>query len=207
MISKISNNRIKCIIVCTVSLIGQIIPGRFGVVFPFALGAAFVGVGLMHVGKTLRIYERQITDMKLYQILFFGALSGISILKCSYINMRSGSYPDAFILFWVNAVFASVIGLNIAKRLYNLLQDCFICKCFMSMGKNSIVYLCLNQIVILGIYGIVSRLFTRVSFSFGTILVEKIIVLVLSLAVLFLLTLMFEKTILRVMIGRFKRVN
>lgn len=205
-ISKISNNRIKWIIVCIVALVGQIIPGRFGVVFPFALGAAFVGVGLMHIGKALRVYEKQITDMKIYQILFFGALTGASILKSSYINMRSGSYPDAFILFWVNAVCASVIGLSIANKLHLLLKNSIVNKYFMSIGRNSVVYLCLNQIVISGSYKIAIRVFAYMHVSFDTIIIEKIMVLFLSLAVLFLLSLLFEKTFLRVLIGRFKRV-
>lgn len=205
-ISKISNNRIKWIIVCTISLIGQIVPGRFGLVFPFALGAALVGVGLMHIGKVLQAHKLQMMDLKIYQILFFGVLTCLCILKSGYVNMRLGSYPDAFILFWVNAVLASIIGLNIAKRIHNLLKDCFIAKYLKGIGRNSIVYLCLNQIVIISSYEIVYRVSVHMSFSFEQIYITKAIVLVVSLVVLFLLSLLFDKTILGIFIGRYNRV-
>ena len=204
-ISRIRNSSIQWIAVCTISLFGQIIPERFGLVLPFALGSAFVGVGLMHIGKTLRKYEQHIVGLKVYEILFFGLLVGFSILKSDYVNMRTGAYPDAFILFWINAVCASIIGLNIAMRFEKLLKNCIISKYFQSIGRNSIVYVCSNQVVILCGFELFRRFFASVSLPSNMVMIKNVVVLAFSLVVLFLLSLLFEKTILRVVIGRFKK--
>ncbi len=190
--------------VIVVSLIGQFVPERLGIVLPFALGSAFVGVGLMHIGKSIRPFEYQITSIKSYLVLFFSAIVCFSILRSEYVNMRTGVYPHSFLIFWVNAAAASIIGMNIAKIVKSVFKDNIICKYLQGIGRNSIVYVCLNQIVIWLCYEIMARVLPNGSIG-GLVILDKVLCLVLSLILLFLLSLIFEKTIFRVFIGRFKK--
>ena len=204
-ISRIRNKRIQWMVVCVISIIGQIVSSKFYLTLPFAMGAAFVGVGLMHIGKMLKHYEQQITDLKIYQILFFGVLIGVSIMKTGYINMRSGWYPDALLLFWTNAVFASIIGMNIAKKIEKILGNSVVNRYFKSVGRNSIVYLCLNQIIILGSKKVINYVLNIINPSFESVIIERVLALIISLTVLLLSSILFEKTFFRVLIGKIKK--
>ena len=203
LLNTIKNGRILWIVVIMISLAGQILPSLFRLNLPFALGAAMVGVGLMHIGRVLRPFDQQIVDLRIYQILLFGALVVFSIMQSDYINMRTGKYSSAFVLFWVNAIAASIIGLNVAKRFKEYLKDSIVNRYLQSIGRSSIVYVCLNQIVIMLCGKLVNKALELINVSIGITVVVRILVLILSLMVLFFLSLLFEKTFFRVFIGRF----
>lgn len=202
-VSKIENERIVWIVVIAISLTSQIIFTRFNIKLPFALNAAMVGIGLMHAGRAARKYEQMIIDLRWYQIVVFGMLAGLAIMQSDYVNMRVGTYPDVFILFWTNAISASIIGMNIAKKIKGLFKNNLINRYLQSIGRNSIVYVCLNQAVIMLSYNILHKGFVSFNIPTNNDLLITVLNLILTLAILFLLSLLFEKTILRVMIGRF----
>lgn len=147
-VSRIRNVRIVWIVVIAISLTSQIIFARFNIRLPFALNAAMLGIGLMHAGRAVRKHEQLIIELRWYQIIVFGVLIGLAIMQSDYVNMRKGTYPSVFVLFWINAISASVIGMSIAEKMKELLKDSFVNRYFQSVGRNSIVYVCLNQIVI-----------------------------------------------------------
>lgn len=202
-VSKIENERIVWIVVIAISLTSQIIFTRFDIKLPFALNAAMVGIGLMHAGRAIRKYEQMIIDLRWYQIVVFGVLTGLAIMQSDYVNMRAGTYPNVFILFWTNAISASIIGMNIAKKMKELFKDNLINCYLQSIGRNSIVYVCLNQAVIMLSYSILHKGFVSFNISTKNDLFITVLNLILTLAMLLLLSFLFEKTILRVMIGRF----
>ena len=196
-INKIANCRVKWIVVIAVALTGQLLPAYTKIMLPFALDPAFVGVGLMHIGRTLRRFESRIVGMKWYQLLFFGALTAFSIFRSDPVNMRTNVYPGAFILFWVNAVAACVVGACLANKTDLLLKNSFAGRYLRSVGRNSVIYVIFNQLTIIGCSGLLSR-----AAAFPTP-VFKALVLVLTMAILFLLSVLFEKTFFKVLIGRF----
>ena len=63
--------------------------------------------------------------------------------------MRVGAYTSNYILFWINAIAAPVIALNIAKLFKRIFRNNLVNRYLQSIGKNSIIYVCLNQIVIM----------------------------------------------------------
>ena len=204
-VSRITSKRIMRIVIITISFTGQVVFAHFNIQLPFALNAAMVGVGLMHIGRTLRPFEGQIIDLRLYQIIVFGSLTCLSIMQSGYINMRTGTYSNVFILFWVNAIAATIIGMNLAKKMKTILKDTSVNRYFQSVGRNSIVYVCLNQIVILLTSKVLKKCFSFFNISVNNTILKSGIILILSLLVLFLLSLLFKKTIFRVLIGRFRK--
>lgn len=209
LIKMIKNSSILWVIVIMISLIGQVLPAKLGIRVPFAIAPAMVGVGLMHLGRSLRPYEQCVVNLKVYLVLLFGALTALSLFQSGYVNMRTDTYPSEFILFWVNAVAASIIGLNIANILKRWFKNSIPIYYLQSVGRNAIVYVCLNQIVILLCGKMIRKGFRLLFVSFKNVFWLNAIELVTSLAVLFLLAFLFEKTIFRVFVGKYntKTIN
>ncbi|MBR3255377.1 MAG: acyltransferase family protein [Clostridia bacterium] len=202
LIDKIKFKWIKYIIIILISLLGnvavQIIPFRL----PFALDAAFVGVGLFGIGYLFKLFKESKIVNKLFNLKFYVILPLIIIniyliFTNDYINMRCGLYGN-IPLFWINAFLAFIIGINICKKLDSFLNTKI--KNFITeIGKNSIIYLCFNQIVIL-----VINIFTKnivIENDTQKYLVNSLI-MVISLILLKVLSLIMVKTKLRVLVGK-----
>lgn len=124
---------------------------------PVGDGRGFVGMGLYHVARLLHSCEKRnvfrmniLFDMNIVQILVLGFIITALIFVNGAINLRAGTYT--FIpLFWINAIGASLVGWSIARKT----DSCE--KGFLSIsarwlrcvGKDSLVYLCWNQLAIL----------------------------------------------------------
>ncbi len=180
------------------NLATKILPFRL----PWAMDAAFVGVGLYHVGYLLK----QKTDLKLLNIKFtnffiLAILVVILIFLNTPVNMRIGNYGN-ILLFWITSILASILIINISKwiekspkLLINKIK-----KILKYIGKNSIVYLLLNQFVLLAIYQITKRVF--IDNNIYVFLIVKLLTLILCLFVLYLLTELINKTKLKIFIGK-----
>ena len=102
-------------------------------------------------------------------------------------------------LFWVNAIMAILIGWNISRFIEKISIKCSILKMtslwLKNVGKNSIVYVCLNQIVIY-LYNIVAN------YILIPKMVDKIIRLILVMFILYICDLIIRNTKLKIIIGR-----
>ena len=160
---------------------------------PWALSAACVGLGLYWLGQISKKYENKlekIYNMNWFQILIVGAITTGLIFVNEYVNMREGKY--GFLpLFWINAWLSICLGISISK---------LICKTdkiewLTYIGRNSIVYVCLNQIVI----QVLCKVFSYVTMPK---MLSNLLVLILSLTVLRILSMLFMKTKLKIFIGK-----
>ncbi len=142
--------------------------------------------------------EENFLNLKLWQAVILGVVISASIMICPKINMRTGNY-GWYVPFWINALGAIIAGWNLSRYVEKLFKyDGVLEKIglwFKSIGKNSIVYLCLNQIVILVV--------TKVLYLVGIKgFISKVPVLILTMVIL----LVFEKLIcgtkLKVIIGK-----
>ena len=195
----ILNGALKTIIVVTISLIGNLANEIFPVTLPFALGASFVGIGLYYLGYLCKKYSDQtvihfIINLSWIPNIILGAVTTISIFANGYTNMRLGLY-SIIPLFWINAMLSIIVGINFAKLIYPHIQNNPIGKLLICIGRDSIVYVCLNEIVILiikeglnivGVYGVIS----------------KVLTLIIALVALFIINRIIAKSKLRVLIGR-----
>ena len=160
---------------------------------PWALSASLVGLGLYWFGEMSKKYEdklEKLLNMNWWQILVVGAVTTVLIFVNGYINMREGRYAIVP-LFWTNALLSVCVGISISKMICKTGKI----KWLTSVGRNSIVYVCLNQIVIRVLYKAFSYIQMPTS-------VSHLLVLVFSLIVLYWLTELLTRTKLNVFIGK-----
>ena len=181
---------ILCVIGC---LENKLFPFRL----PLSLGAALVGVGLIQVGCIFRDnnkIKKLLSEIKFPYILLLGLLTLVLIFINGPVNMREGNY--SFIpLFWSNAISSIIICLNISA---------FLDKHFFQpvdnilgyIGRNSIVYLCLNQITILFLSSFIEKIIIQVVDVYEIITI-KIIELIFVLLILWVITEVFNHTKLK----------
>ena len=181
-------------------IFGMIAPKFLPFRLPWALDAAFVGIGFFHVARIVKgTKAERLLDLKLWQSLVLGVVISISIMIFPNINMRTGSY-GWYLPFWINALGSIVVGWNLVKCIEQGLQHSVLLKkisqWLKGIGKNSIAYLCLNQIVILSLMILMNMIGI-------TGLLSKILILILTMAMLFGLEKLICNTRLKVLIGRF----
>lgn len=184
--------------VIVISIFGMIatliIPFRL----PWGIDAGCVGVGLFHIGRLWRGSKlEKFLNIKAWQTLLLGIVVSISIMLSPYVNMRSASY-NGYPLFWINAVVAIVVGWNLSRYIYEWLKRIGwhrFSQWLRNIGKNSIIYLCLNQICIL----VTTRVLDYLNLS---VIAEKFIVFALVMVGLFILEKIICNTRLKVFIGK-----
>lgn len=185
--------------IAVIVIIGMLAPTVLPFRLPWALDASFVGIGFFHVARACRgTNAEKFLNLKLWQALIVGLVISASIMICPKINMRTGNY-GWYVPFWINALGAIIAGWNLSRYVEKLFKyDGVLEKIglwFKGIGKNSIVYLCLNQIVILAV--------TKVLYLVGIKgFIAKVPVLTLTMVIL----LVFEKLIcgtkLKIIIGK-----
>ena len=110
------------------------------------------------------------------------------------INMREGRY-SIIPLFWVNATLATIIGLIISKVWVENFKVRYFNRYVCSVGKESIVYLCLNQIVIFILNGV---------FDHFTIpyVIKQPLLLIFSLIILYAICRIVFNSTFKIFFGR-----
>lgn len=198
----ISDNRLKAVLVIILSLFGNFAPKLLPFRLPYALDVSFVGIGLFHIAYILKQHmeNKYIEKMfKLNKAIWFisAVLITALIFVNGYVNMRTGLYA-IILLFWINAIGACIVGINLSEYLAEIKingRTLAIFSVIKRIGKNSIVYLCLNQIVLIWIRNIIEPLGIPRGFL-------QIAILILGLIVLYGCDLLINGTKLRVVIGK-----
>ena len=171
----------------------QVLPNSL----PWALSAAFVGLGLYWLGnETAKNQDKlkAVLNMPLLLCIILGILEAKLILFNGYINMREGTY--AFVpLFWVNAILSILIGISVSKKVENAIRGTIMASWLISIGRESIVYLCCNQLVIKVVTAIFGHFMALSAVGNG-------IVLVVSMMVLYMLSVLLTKTKLKIIVGK-----
>lgn len=180
-------------------LIGMFAPRLLPFRLPWAMDAAFVGIGFFHIARNVKKTKaEQLLHLKLWQALLIGVVISASIMVCPKINMRTGNY-GWYIPFWINALGAIIAGWNIAIYAEKFCDKALLLKKIGSwlkgIGRNSIVYLCFNQLVILAM----TELLSVISIH-G--IIAKILILIMTMAILFCLEKLICNTKLKVLIGK-----
>ena len=145
----IQNKVILNIIIVMIFLVGCTLSAFLPYNLPWGMHAAFVGIGFIHIGRLLRKKKcNKILNLKIYELIIVCIMAGILIFKNGYVNMRLGEYSN-IALFWISSTLAIISLWNIAKKIEIVLCKCQPILCwFVSVGRNSITYLCLNQLFI-----------------------------------------------------------
>ncbi len=194
----IKNSVLKHCIIIVLSLFGNCIQYIFSRQLPWALGASLVGLGLFHIGKLIHKYEKTkivAFCLNLSPILFIivGGMVILLIFLNGLVNMRTDSYA-IIPLFWINAVTATVLGMNLSKKIVNV-RKALVVRYIMNVGKHSIVYVCLNQWVI----SVVTLLLDNFTLP---LILHKIITLMLVMLILEIFVYIICNTKLKKIIGK-----
>ena len=179
----------KSISVIFIFLIYYLFRKNTNIIFPLALGPAISGLALYHIGFKLK---EKILNINIILLILLTIINCILIFKNGYVNMRMEIYANV-LLFFINSILSSIILIDFSKKLEKILNNNFISKYLQSIGKDSIIYVCLNQIVILFITSLVKYM----NFPLGNYLI-----LILSLIILYILTILITKTKLKFLIGK-----
>ncbi len=189
---------LKTIIVMAIAFFGNFANSILPFTLPYALGASFVGIGLYYLGYLCKKYrERSIFcffNMSWIPNILLGVITIVLIFMNGYINMRTGTYA-IIPLFWINAMLSIIVGINFARLIYQYIQNNYIGNWLTGIGRDSIVYVCLNQVVIL----IVNRGLNVIGLS---PLLSKIAALIITLFVLWAADKIIVNTKLKILIGK-----
>lgn len=180
------------ILIPPISVLGCLLVTIWDIMLPWSLNAALVGLGFYYLGDLLK----KAKNSRVYKLLFYSAwIIPLSILNVGlifvngYVNMRTGRY-SIVPLFWINAILSSCILLSLSELFSIKIKS----KWLLSIGKNSIVYLCLNQLVIT----VTKRALGIINTSLSN---NSIIVLFVSMPVLFFLAKFISGSKIRFIIG------
>lgn len=178
--------------------------GYYGITLPFSIAPAMVGVGLIHIGKTIRMNKESrlwvfLSDLKIYHIILLSIILLVSVFINGWVDMRTGKYC-ILPLTIINALGFSLVMLNVSRLLFFALGKNKGMKMFSDVGKNSIIYLCMNQLVIAVSEKVIS--YTNIN---G--ILEKISIIVSVFFALKICELLFMKTPLKIIFGKFEIIK
>ena len=135
------DNKIKTSLIILLSLCGCIIPYYFRL--PLALDTSFMGIGLYHIGV---LSKKIMNDDNFKKSIICIIIGSIFTFVNGYINVREGIYSNILLYYFVASIMT--YGLyGLAYKLNHL--NCKIIKEFKFIGRNSLVYVCLNQLILL----------------------------------------------------------
>lgn len=108
----------KKYLIIILALVGSFIDRVLQYQLPWALSAAFVGVGLYWCGSYVRENEmklKTVLNLRCWQIIIVGIVTFFSIFINGYVNMREGKY-GFFPIFWMNAILSCFVGISLSKK-------------------------------------------------------------------------------------------
>lgn len=185
---------LRAVVVCLL-----FVAGLFQIYLPFRLpwqmGVAPFAVLFVEAGRWLKIILPKIKFDKMraiWKILLWLVVFGIeSFLICvnGYVNVRTGTYA-IFPLTIFNVVLMTVLLLKFAEKLEKMSSKVFVLatRYFSEIGKDSIIYLCFNEIII--------RLLDLVfgaNFDAVKELLIKVLILIITMIAIRLLKILIKK--------------
>ncbi|MBN1036872.1 MULTISPECIES: acyltransferase family protein [Clostridium] len=206
IIQRVIRNRIYfCILIVLFSITGTFYKKIFSFRLPWAIDTAFVALGFYYIGYEFKRNKHKkvisyLLNMPI-NIIIFGFIANLILCFINgYVNLRTLNYSYAP-LFWINAIIAILVYLNISRRLERIKIKFIIriCNYLKYIGKNSLIYLCLNQLVIL----FLSKIINISNCGALVLLIGHLIILIITLILLFLASELITKNKLKFIIGKF----
>ena len=184
---KIKKDTMLAGIVAIIALFGCIFTSVFEIRLPWALDSAMVAVGFIYLGYVFKKNAHKqiinkLLNLPIYISILLLLLNAFFCFVNGYINMRTGSY-GLISLFWFNALTAIIVYWNLCKKINEVNWNKFL-NFFgdrvKQIGKNSIIYLCLNQLIIL----IVRKVVNLTLLNERHWLIQNIIIFIISIILL-----------------------
>lgn len=202
----------KYVVIAILSIAGFAARKYFILELPWSLSAGMVGLVFFALGAVYtNICNKRNWIEKIENApctIIFGCLAVAIIFINDAVNMRKGEYANIG-LFLLGAVLAILTGINISKCLSHYCSKmsaknkvlAAVYKWLLSVGCYSITFLCMNQVVILGINKAINGMGIIASSTIVN-LVKQCVVLMLTLMILFMIDYIIRNTALNFMIGK-----
>ena len=200
----IKNEYIKLLIIVLFGILGCTFYKYTRILLPFAITQSFVGLSLYYIGNKVREFSNKkiinkILNLNIIMILILSVICYILIFKNGYINIRTQNYSNIF-LFYINSIMCSILIINYSKYIVRLLKNTIILKVLKNIGKESIIYVCLNQICIMSILKIINRILPNNIISNNSFI--GIIILIATILILYIISLIINKTKMQFIFGK-----
>lgn len=196
--SYVPHKRMQNVLIILISLFGCLCRMLLPFTLPWSLDAAFVGVGFVKLGRMTQENRSKHSIeyiLNLKPLILFGVavITTMLILLNQPVNMRTGAY-GIIPLFWLNAILTIIVGINISKYFVRLVPK-WLWNRIAYVGRYSVVFLGLNQLVILYLKEITT-------YMNMPILLSKIFIFIVSIPFLYDCIVAITKTKLKVIIGK-----
>lgn len=139
---------------------------------------------------SINTFVKFLLNLKLVPFVILSTITVMLIFVNHQVNMRLGEYSNPA-LFWVNATSATILGINLSKKMETMFSKTLLLKVLIEIGQYSMVYMLLNQLIIY----VLSR-------HTDGVLIDKIIILLLTLFILYILSRIIYNSNLRFLIGK-----
>lgn len=184
IIKNIPSINIQNITIGIISITGMALPLFLSIRLPWALDVALSCTGFIHFGKYLQEHKEKLLKLNPYLCTVLFLILTITIYLNGDINLRLGQYSN-WLLYWVNAIGMTVILWNFSQYLEIFLTKFihngrFFIQILIKIGKNSLYFLCFNQLCIL----FTSNLFNHITVYSN----NKLFILLAKLGILLLVT-------------------
>ena len=186
-----------------VSVVGMLCATFLPFRLPWAIDVGLVGVGFYMIGRLLKMNGTNVLMTKFSISLAGMIIFSIVGMLCPYVNLRTGRY-GIWPLFWINAVGMTISLWNISRYILEWAEKRETLEKTIAwvkgVGRDSVVYLCLNQISIL-----MARDLVNLTIPNGGVVIvvaKKLIVFFITLTELLLFQQIIMRTKLKRVIGR-----
>lgn len=201
--SSISSQTLLSIAAAAVALCGNLVSSVLPFDLPYALGPGMVAVAFLHLGRLCGIYRRNSHVSKLFSLKLWQVLLAICLLVPlaflnGYVNIRRGLYSN-IPLFWLNSLMSILILINISLLIEKNMPQGRLRAHIAFVGRNSLVYMILNEAVIFFVDTALSLLPVVLPAGFAAGLLRYALVLI----TLWPCALILERTKLKVLLGKF----
>lgn len=133
----------KCSIATLIIVFFSVIGSHALIKLPFAIDSALVGIGFFYIGYLVRNKAMRLIKLKVsWSIIVFVILSYLANVN-GYVNMRTNTYA-CIGMFWVTSVGLILSLFNIFREVCQKINVNWV----KYIGKNSLVYVCMNQMII-----------------------------------------------------------
>ena len=196
LVVKINTLKLQCIIICIISIGGMILATYLPFRLPLAFDAGMIGVGFYHFGRQLRGKWHMLIEQNLcISFLLLLVFTGLGLFN-GLVNLRSGKYAN-WLLFWLDSVGIIIALWNLAR-----IVDPKITihkEWVLNISKYSIVYVCMNQVVIFLINMVFSKIAEGGALKY---LLSHTLTLILTMLILYGLSVLITRTKLKFLIGK-----
>lgn len=153
-------------------------------------------------GKKFIVKLFELDVMKTITCILVGT---ILIFINGYVNLRTAHYGN-LVLFYFDALLLSIAIMNISRWIDSCTKNkvsLWIENYLKRIGRNSVIYLCTNQVIIMAINMVISKLMMAKMRS--NAINEATLVLIGTLFIEEVMVVIFSKTRLKIFIGRKKK--